>query len=98
MDEKDLFNSEFEKDMGKENISDEDGTSRLFDELKTAKKAKVSLTLDTEVLDSLMKYKKQEGLKELSPMINIIIRDFLKKNSKVTKSVRKTNGKKKGKK
>jgi hypothetical protein len=58
MDEKDLFNSEFEKDMGKENISDEDGSSRLFDELKTAKKAKVSLTLDTEVLDSLMKYKK----------------------------------------
>jgi hypothetical protein len=92
MEERDLFNHPIEDNMGAEDIGDEDGSSRLFDELKKDEKIKVSITLDKKVVEDLGTYKKQKGIKELSPMINIVLREWLRKN------LRKTNGKKKGKK
>lgn len=92
MDEKDLFNSPIEKNMGHEDIGDEDGSSKLFESIKDkGGKVGVSITLDRQVLEDIETYKKENKISSLSPTINIILKDWLKRN------LRKSNGKKKRK-
>jgi metal-responsive CopG/Arc/MetJ family transcriptional regulator len=60
----------------KEDIQEND----LFEDLKTKDKIKVSITLDKSLVDDLETYKKEKQIKELSPMINRMLIDWIKKN------------------
>lgn len=60
--------------------------TKLFEELKDKEeKVKVSITIDKSLLEDLNNYKKEKELKELSPMINIILKDWLNKSRKKKK-------------
>jgi metal-responsive CopG/Arc/MetJ family transcriptional regulator len=50
----------------------------LFGDLKEDK-VRVTITIDNSLFNELDKYKKDNGIKELSPMLNIILKDWIKK-------------------
>ena len=50
----------------------------IFKELKDEKE-NVSITLDKKLIKELREYKEREKIKELSPMINVILWDWMKK-------------------
>lgn len=52
----------------------------IFDELKDKEKVRVSITIDKKILTELERYKKENNIKELSPMINLMLKDWIKKN------------------
>lgn len=50
----------------------------IFKELKDEKE-NVSITLDKKLIKELREYKDREKIKELSPMVNVILWDWMKK-------------------
>ena len=46
-------------------------------------KARVSITIDKEVLDDLQDYKKKNKIKELSPFINAVLKQWIKRKNEV---------------
>ena len=51
----------------------------IFNDLKKDNKEKVSITLDKDLIKELEEYKTMNDIKELSPLINAMLKDWIKK-------------------
>ncbi len=49
----------------------------IFDSIKKKKKVNVNLTLDEDVEIALQKYKSDNDITSLSPMVNAMLKDWL---------------------